>query len=281
MIDPYLESQYNVSVGRKDFENVLQDWSQRSCAYQSKSRGFSQKQYGHDRREVIDLFPTHSTDAPIVVYLHGGYWQRGDRAMYGFLAESFAAHGLNVAIIGYPLCPSVTMQEIVQSIKRSIIWLWKNAGDFEMRANSMILVGHSAGGHLAAIAQTTTWSTIDSTLPESIIGSVFAISGLFWLEPLLSTTIGKPLNLSSDDARLLSPAFSKPKDDVPMTVVIGGIETDEFFKQADLLENNWKRFGVHANRHIEQNVDHFDVINRLADPQSALFALVMSAKNTS
>ncbi|MYB33931.1 MAG: alpha/beta hydrolase, partial [Gammaproteobacteria bacterium] len=144
-IDDYLEDQYNAVAGRPDFEQVLEDWTGRSLVYRSRCEGFSQHRYGKRENEVIDLFPVQEKDMPVMVYLHGGYWQRGDRAFYSFLAEPFNESGINVAIVGYPFSPSVSMWDIINSIKAAILWLWRNTREMGMDPDQVILVGHSAG----------------------------------------------------------------------------------------------------------------------------------------
>ena len=275
-INPYLESQYNVASTRAGFEQVIEDWAKRSLAYRSKSAGFSQYAYGNREREVIDLYPAREKHAPVMVYLHGGYWQRGDRSLYGFLAEPLVKTGVNVAIVGYPLCPSASLRQIVDSVRNAIIWLWKNGHEQGMDPERMIVVGHSAGGHLATMVQATDWPAIDPSVAERPCSGVVAISGLYWLEPLRETALNELLQLSNDDVRWLSPVEKQPQTDVPVAAVVGSAETAEFFKQADRLEMRWKQYDVHIDRHVEPDADHFDIIYHLADPQSALFDLVSS-----
>ena len=274
-IDSFLEEQYNVAARRDGLEEVMEKWNERSRIYRTSSPGYLKCRYGDGEREMLDLFPSARKDAPVIVYIHGGYWQRGDRSMYSFLAEPFVSSGLNVAVLGYPLCPAATLSGIVESMRRSIAWLWQNACEMDMDADRMVLVGHSAGGHLATVALTTRWPAVAPGLPDSILGAVMAISGLYLLEPLRSTTIAEPLNLDDDEAGLLSPALREPLADIPVAVVLGGGETGEFFRQADILEEHWSRFGLNPVRHVEPEVDHFDVINRLASPESALFQLAV------
>ncbi|MYD77131.1 MAG: alpha/beta hydrolase, partial [Gammaproteobacteria bacterium] len=254
--------------------------NERSRIYRVSSPDYLKCRYGPGERELLDLFPSARKGASIIVYIHGGYWQRGDRSMYSFLAGPFVSSGLNVAVLGYPLCPAATLSEIVESIRRSIAWLWQNARKMDMDADRMVLIGHSAGGHLATVALTTRWPAVAPGLPDSILGAVMAISGLYLLEPLRSTTIATPLNLDDNEVGLLSPALHEPLADIPVAVVLGGAETGEFFRQADILEDRWRRFGMNPVRHVEPDVDHFDVINRLASPESALFQLAVELAAT-
>ena len=274
-VDDYLESQYNVVAGRPDFEQVLADWTGRSLVYRSGCKGFSQHRYGKRENEVIDLFPTQEKGTPIMVYLHGGYWQRGDRALYGFLAKPFNESGINVAIVGYPFAPSASMWDIIDSIKAAILWLWRNTREMGMDSDQMILVGHSAGGHLATIMQTRDWMALEPAMSGNPFKAVVSVSGLYWLKPLCSTTLNENLNLDKHQAEKLSPTEMVPMKNVPMALVIGDAEGHEFFAQANRLAMAWDQYGVPVIRRKENKADHFDVVYRIADKESELFKLIM------
>ncbi len=274
-VNDYLESQYNVVADRADFEQVLQDWTGRSLAYQSKCRGFSQHRYGKRENEVIDLFPTREQSAPVMVYLHGGYWQRGDRALYSFIAEPYNEMSVNVAIVGYPFSPSVSIWEIIDSIEAAILWIWRNTRDMGMNSEQLVLVGHSAGGHLATVMQTYDWKGIEPAISVNILNAVVSVSGLYWLEPLCSTTINENLGLDERRARKLSPTGMEPVADVPIALVVGTEEGREFFEQANRLQMAWDQYGIPVIRQKENQADHFDVVYRMADKESKLFRLIM------
>jgi acetyl esterase/lipase len=103
-------------------------------------------------------------DAPLVVYLHGGYWQWGGRALYGFLAESVNAAGIDVAIPSYPLCPAVTVFEIMRDLRDCMKAIWRRTG---VRP---LAVGHSAGGHLASAMLATDWTVVPG-VPHDLVGA--------------------------------------------------------------------------------------------------------------
>ena len=276
-IDDYLEGQYNVVAGRPDFEQVLEDWTERSLVYRSGCEGFSQHRYGKRENEVIDLFPAQEKNMPVMVYLHGGYWQRGDRALYSFLAELFNESGVIVAIVGYPFSPSVSMWDIIDSIRTATLWLWRNARENGMDPDRVILVGHSAGGHLATIMQTLDWTAFEPAMSGNPFKAVVSISGLYWLQPLCSTTLNENLNLDKHRAERLSPTELEPMGDVPVALVVGGAEGREFLEQANRLERAWNQYNVPIIRQEESEVDHFDVVYRIADKESELFQLIVQS----
>ncbi|MCY4218291.1 MAG: alpha/beta hydrolase [Gammaproteobacteria bacterium] len=278
-IDNYLESQYNVVAARSDFEHVLEDWTKRSQTYRTRSARYSQHRYGKRKNEVIDLFLSQQKYSPIMMYLHGGYWQRGDRSLYSFIAEPFNKAGINVAIIGYPFSPSVSILDIIDSIKTGVLWLWKNTREMDIDSNQILLVGHSAGGHLATVMQTQDWSELMPAMSDNPIQAIVSISGLYWLVPLCQTSLNENLNLDKRTAKIVSPTEMKPNESVPITMVFGDQEGLEFIRQCNMLQMAWESFGVPITRHKEDNADHFDVVDHIADDKSQLFQLIRQLAN--
>ena len=269
-----LEQQYNNMARRPDAPELLDGLAERSAGYRAQADATIDCAYGGHEREKLDVFRCGSAQAPLLVYLHGGYWQRGDKSIYSYLAEPFNAAGVDVAVIGYPLCPEVSMTAITHSIRTALAWLWHNAGELGIDADRINLAGHSAGGHLTAMALATHWPDLDPGLPQGLLKSAIPISGLYRLEPLLPTTISEALNLTAEETDRLSPVNLSARADAPMLVVVGGGETAEFFSQADSLIDAWSRPGLIMERHVDPKADHFDVVVHLGDPGSELFGRV-------
>jgi arylformamidase len=274
-IDPDLEQAYNNMARRPDAPELLQGLEDRSAAYRQQADAALDCRYGDDERERLDLFRCGEAGAPLLVYIHGGYWQRGDKSMYSYLAEPFNAAGIDVAIVGYPLCPQVSMTRLVASIRAALAWLARNAGELGANSARINLCGHSAGGHLTAMALATNWPDLGDDLPADLLKSAIPISGLFRLEPLLATTISHQLNLEPAEVETLSPVNLAVIGDAPMLVVVGGGETPAFFGQADDLVAAWSRPGLAIERHDDPGADHFDVVVHLGDPASTMSRRVL------
>ena len=273
-VDPRLEYQYNNMARRPDAPELLAGLAGRSSNYRERTDAALEHRYGDHARESIDIFPSGAPDAALLVYIHGGYWQRGDKSMYSYLAESWNAAGSDVAIVGYPLCPEVTMTRLLASIRNALAWLWRNASDLGVNASRINLCGHSAGGHLSAMALTTRWPEFAPDLPDDLIKSAITISGLYRLEPLLPTTISEALHLSPAEVADLSPVNLQPATLAPVLIVVGGNETAAFFDQADSLIDAWSGTSLSMERYDEPGADHFDVAVRLGDSGSELFRRV-------
>lgn len=267
-----LEVQYNVVARRADFQDsVVAAWMRRSAAFRDAADARLDLRYGDASREYLDLFVA-SQGAPLLAFIHGGYWQRGAKEMYSFIAEPFVATGINVAILGYDLCPSVSLRDITAQIQRAVIWLWRHAGQLGFDRDRIVLAGASAGGHLTAFAAASDWSRLTAgELQGSAIAAAIPISGLYELEPLRHTSINLPIGLDAALARELSPLFMKARFGIPRLVAVGGAESEEFRRQADAYAAMIAQTGMPVERYDEPGVDHFDIVNRLADASSTFF----------
>ena len=270
-IDARLEDNYNNMARRTDAPELLRQWSERSERYRRNADAVLDCAYGSGDRERIDIFRCGEQDAPLYVYIHGGYWQRGDKSMYSFVAEPFIESKVDVALIGYPLCPQVSMTQLVDCIRNAIAFLYRNADSLGISATRLNLSGHSAGGHLTAMGLCTDWPELDRDLPENLVKTGIPLSGLYQLKPLLHTSICDALHLTDDEVDSLSPGSLVPAQAAPLLVSVGGAESDEFFTQADRFIEQWSRHGLTLEKHIEPDVDHFDLVNRLASRDSEIF----------
>jgi len=274
-VDARLEDNYNNMARRPDAPELLRHWSERSERYRSKADAILDCAYGSGQRERIDVFRCAEKDAPLLVYIHGGYWQRGDKSIYSFVAAAFNDSGADVAIIGYPLCPQVSLSEIVASIENALTWLYLHATSLGICADRINLCGHSAGGHLTAMALITNWSIRGNDLPLDLVKTGIPLSGLYQLEPLLHTTISDALQLGADEMQRLSPGFRRPITNAPVLAIVGGAETPEFFRQTDTLIENWSDTDRQVDKFIEPGVDHFDLVDRLALADSEVFKRIV------
>ena len=131
-IDPILEKGYNVRLLVDDFDGLINTWFQRSEQFRSKIDNSLNCKYDEGEKNKLDIFRCGKPNAPLYVFVHGGYWQRGDKSVYSFVAESFVKSGIDVALIGYQLCPESSMTGIVNQIRTALIWLWRNAHNLSL-----------------------------------------------------------------------------------------------------------------------------------------------------
>ena len=275
-----LEAQYNLRARRgDDFDALVERWFARSAQHRDDSGASTNLAYGDAPREKLDFFPGRNPTGPLLVYIHGGYWQRGDKDMYSFVTEGFVKHSVACAVLNYDLTPAVRMGHIPPQIRKAIAWLWHNASELGYSQDKIFVMGHSAGGHLTAMMMATDWPSVDAALPGDLVRGGIPISGLFELEPLVHTTINDGPQMDIEEARGLSPTFIPPCTDAPQLVVVGGGETEEFFRQADDYAAKFQTERRHIERYDVPDMDHFDELERLAEDESVFFQKCMALIN--
>jgi len=264
------EAEYNNSRRVPEFPAIAARWQSASNAYRRRARARLDVPYGAGERQRYDLFETGEAAAPLLVYLHGGYWQEGDRTLYAHLADAFNARGVRVAIPSYSLCPAVEVAEIVAEIQRFLGVLWRET------SARPLLVGHSAGGHLTAAMLATDWTAVPE-VPGDLIAAGVPISGVFDLEPLVTTSINRALRLDRERARRVSPLrWPRPAGARTVLAVVGAEESAEFRRQSRELCRQWAAPGWETECLEVAGANHFTVIDELARAGSALQERVLA-----
>lgn len=224
--------------------------------------------YGPHARHRLDLFCTTGKNAPLVVFLHGGFWSALDESYFSFPAPVFLAAGFSYASVGYRLAPAATLTEIVKDARMATAWLAANAASFGFNARRMFLVGHSAGAHLAAMIMAGCTPASGEFKPAGAT----LISGVYDLEPVRHSYVNDTVGMSRAEARANSPLGMEPPADCPAAIFVGDIETDAFKWQSRNLHNIWSPLLSSCRHEVISGRNHFDILFDLSDPASSLFS---------
>ena len=268
------ETQYNLRTGRPDYEvTVIPDWLTRSETARETIPCQLNIRYGDGDKQRLDIFTTASADAATLVYFHGGYWQRGDKSIYSFLAKPFVDAGVNVIVVGYDLCPAVTITRICAEAREAMAYIFRHAKDLGIHAEKISVMGHSAGGHITEMMMGTNWPEMGSDLPETLIKSGIPVSPLSYLEPVrLTQGLNSGIRMDAEEAELQSPMkHHPPMTNAPQMVVVGGAETAEFHRQTQMYCDAFNTAERPVEMYVVPDVDHFDELNVLSDPESPFF----------
>ena len=275
--DPaWLDAQYNNRSRVADHAQVLANWAQASALARSGAPGARlDVAYGAGAGETLDIFPAPQAGAPVLVFIHGGYWRSLDKSDHSFVAPSFNADGATVLVPNYALCPAVTVEHIALQMARMLAWVWRNAASWGADPSRIALVGHSAGGHLATLLLSCRWKEVGEDLPAQPVAGALSISGLYDMEPLRHTPmLQADLKLTPASVARLSPAFFPRPKGAKLFVAVGLDESDEFLRQNRLIRDVWGPTAVPVCETVP-GTNHFNVLNTLADPQSRLHELAL------
>lgn len=218
--------------------------------------------YGEGDRNRFDLFMPDGAPRGLVVFVHGGFWMRLDKSYWSHYAAGPLAHGYAVAIPSYTLTPDVRISTITREIGDAI------AAAAREVSGPILLIGHSAGGHLVSRMVSET-SPLDEALRRRI-RHVVSVSGLHDLRPLLRTGMNATLKLDENEARAESPVLLRPMDGARVTCWVGGAERSEFVRQNALLASIWKGLGAATATVEEPDRHHFNILEGLTDASHPL-----------
>ncbi len=261
-----LESEYNNRARVPEHPAIIAKWKADADAFRtSHTHSEVGLAYGASAHQILDIFwPDASRDAPLALFIHGGYWQALHPSYFSHLACAANRHGVAFALCGYDLCPQVKLGEIIEQVRASALFLWRRYG------RRLVASGHSAGGHLTACLLATQWEQYDSSAPGDLVPYGLSISGLFDLLPLVPTTVNRALHLDAAEAARNSPLHWPLPGGREMDAWVGGAESSEYLRQSRTVAEEWAgRGALTAYREIA-GANHFTVLEPLSDPESEI-----------
>lgn len=248
--------------------------------------------YGLGDGETLDVFRAapdsvaggtghaDSTLAPVLVFLHGGYWRSLDKSDHSFVAPPFTDDGACVVLPNYALCPGtdihpVTIPHIAMQMVKALVWVWRNIDQYGGDPARITVAGHSAGGHLAAMMLACVWKAYADDLPEDVVRNAVSICGLHELESIRRTPfLQQDLRLTPEDACQASPAWLPAPRQGKIYSVCGGDESAEYLRQNSLIQQRWGHKRVPVCEALP-GLNHFSMLDALVEPGSRLNQLTL------
>jgi arylformamidase len=262
------EAEYNNRARVPEHVEIMERWQMLSAAYRLASTPENDRPYGGKERQRYDLFVANSGSAPLVVYIHGGYWQRGDRKDFSFIARELNANGITVAIPSYSLAPAASVMEIIDEMTLCLVTLWK-----KLRRRPLV-IGHSAGGHLSAAMLANEWGRV-AGVPADLVRAAYGLSGVYDLAPLIGTSLNQALYLSAGISRAASPMFRPaPAKGRRFVAAVGGDESSEFLRQSREIAQTWEKAGLITENVVVPGANHFTILDELIRPGSPVLTRI-------
>jgi arylformamidase len=265
----WYDRMYNNRAMVPEFGQYFDRWVRESAAARSQACSTSVA-YGAHSTETLDIFPANRPGAPVLVFIHGGYWRFLDKFDHSFVALPFQRAGCTVVVPNYALCPAVTVPDITLQMVRALAWVSRHIGGYGGDPSRITVAGHSAGGHLAAMLMACQWQAFGPDLPPNVVRNALSISGLHELESVRrSPMLQSGLLLTDEDVLKASPAWLPAPARGELMCVVGGDESEEFLRQNALMQQAW------GNQRVPQALampgrQHFSMLDALCEPTHAV-----------
>jgi len=263
-----LDIEYNARATTPEVGEILAAYRARTDRAKA-ALDWSTHAYGPTEPERLDIYPA-GPGAPVLVYIHGGYWRALDAADSGSMAPGFHAAGACVVSVNYTLAPAASLDRIVDECRRALAWIHANIARFGGDPARLHLAGSSAGGHLAAMLLAPGWAAA-LNLPEPPAAGATLLSGLFDLTPIPDTHINAWMGLDAAAAARNSPALLPLPTALPVILAHGDTETAEFRRQTADFAAALRSAGCAVETVPPRpRSNHFDLVFDLGEPGNPL-----------
>jgi len=264
-----IDAQYNAGAAVPDSAERLRRHAELSAEARARLRCMRGIAYGATLAETLDVFPAERPDAPVFVFIHGGYWRRFAAADYHLVALGLVPLGITTVAVDYALCPQVTIDEIVRQCRAAVAWTLGRIGEHGGDPTRVAVGGHSAGGHLSAMCLGTHWDE-DYGLGRDPLAAAVLVSGIYDIEPLRYSYLQPSIQIDDGIVRRNSPMFDVRPCSTPVLVTWGADESAEFARQSTGFHDAWQAAGNRSELLSQAAANHFSAVDGFADPESAL-----------
>jgi len=264
-----IDAQYNAGAAVADAAGHLRRYADQSRLTRERLRGTLDIAFGPTLAETLDVFPAERANAPVFVFVHGGYWRSLSSKEFSCVAAGLVPLGITTVVVNYALCPKVTIDEITRQVRASLAWTLRHIGEHGGDPSRIAVGGHSAGGHLGAMALETRWDE-DYGLPRDPLAGALLVSGVYDIAPLRHSYLQPQIRLDDGIIERNSPLFAVRPCATPILVTWGGAESAEFARQSTSFHAAWQGAGNRGELLAQAGANHFSAIDGFADPASPL-----------
>jgi arylformamidase len=264
-----IDAQYGPQQWVADPAAEAQHYVERSRHARTQLRCLLDQPYGPTLDETLDIFPAERPDAPVFVFLHGGYWRANTSREFSCVALGPQALGITTVVVNYSLCPKVSIDEITRQTRSAVAWVLRNIDRHGADPQRVAVGGHSAGGHLTAMCLQTPWQEEYGLAADPLAAAVL-VSGIYDLQPLRYSYLQPQIQLDDGIIRRNSPLFSVRRCTTPALITWGEAESGEFARQSAVYHAAWQAVGNRSELVAQAGAHHFSAIHGFEDPSSPL-----------
>jgi len=263
-----MEYQYNPRESVPEYPELAKVRAAQAKKVRESAKSWLNVPYGSSPRELLDIYAADKPGGPVLVYIHGGYWRSGSKEDNCNFVPTFTKRGATVVLVEYDLCPQVTVTDIVRQTRASIVWVGKNVTRYSGDPSRIYVSGHSAGGHLTAMALAHDWTK--EGLPQDCIKGAVATSGVFDLDMVMKISVQEQVKLTPDAAKLNSPFLNPPKVKCPLVVAVGSAEPKGWQQMSEDYFNYCKQQGLKVDYLVVPGANHYTMSEKLLDEANPL-----------
>ena len=263
-----LEYQYNPRVSVPEYPELAKIRSAQARQVRERAKSWLNVAYGNSPREILDIYAADKPGGPVLVYIHGGYWRSGSKEDNCNFVPTFTRRGATVVLVEYDLCPAVTVTDIVRQTRASIAWVYKNIARYAGDPARLYVSGHSAGGHLTAMALAHDWAK--EGLPNDLIKGAVATSGVYDLDMVMKISVQEQVQMTPAIAKESSPLIHPPRVKCPLVVAVGAAEPEGWQQISRDYFEYCKANGMKVEYLIEPEANHYTMSEHLLDDNRPL-----------
>jgi arylformamidase len=248
-------------------ENALREiarFAELSAATRARIAGEYDLRYGPAPKQTLDAHRPAAPNAPILVFIHGGFWRALDKSDHTFLAPGFVEAGALFVNLNYDLCPAVTLERIAQEAREGLIWVWRNAGRLGGDRNRLHIAGHSAGAHLCALLLAEDWTA--HGLPADSIKGAALLSGIYETAVVPHISVNQEVRLDAAMAERCDALSRPPRAEARLLVTVGGDEPEGWRAQSEAYAASCCKAGGTPEVLTVSGANHFTLLHDFASP---------------
>lgn len=264
-----LDAAYTQRNWAPNAAEVLARYKSASETFRASRKPPLRLKYGPSDIQAMDIWAPENPNGKILIFIHGGAWSGGSASEYSFLAQPFLDAGIMVVIPDFTTIQEVngSLEPMAAQVRNAIAFMFRMAGSLGANPKKIYVAGHSSGAHLAAVALTTDWSSLD--LKSDLVKGAILLSGMYDLKPVRLSSRSKYINFTDGMEESMSPQRNLKYFSAPVVLAYGLKESPEFTRQsidfAAALRKVKKKVEV-----ITEDLNHFEILEALTNPQSAL-----------
>lgn len=263
-----MEYQYNPRESVPEYPELAKLRAAQAEKVRETAKSWLNVSYGNSPREMLDIYAADKPGGPVLVYIHGGYWRSGSKEDNCNFVPTFTKRGATVVLVEYDLCPQVTVTDIVRQTRAAIAWVAKNIMRYSGDPSRIHVSGHSAGGHLTAMALAHDWSK--EGLAQDCIKGAVATSGVFDLDMVMKISVQEQVKLTPEAATRNSPFLNPPKVKCPLVVAVGSAEPKGWQQMSEDYFNFCKQQGMQVDYLVVPGANHYTMSEKLLEESNPL-----------